>query len=518
MIGGIVVLVALVLAGLLLLGTRASIESDPEALAHVSLPFVGGTIGRVSVVTGAHSAPVPVSLRSQQIWPRRLLSAHQTVTVEVTVRRPGWIAWLAGSTERVRLTLTTPSASLAAHYLTLHGGAPLTLHFKEPIEAIAYGPADHLVRHDLSRPMSQIRLPRTAEAGTVSVAAIPRRWETAAPTVVSWFPAGSAGVAVASPAPGSKITPNTTITLTFSGPVAQTLHTLPPLSPAAEGSWRPAGSHAIAFVPHGYGYGLGTKVSLALPAGLRLVGGSSTSSSSTATWQVPSGSPLRLQQLLATLGYLPLRFNAHAPVGSTPAAQVAAAVHPPAGNFTWRYGNVPAALRSAWAPGTSGAITQGALMAFQDRHGLTADGSPGAATWKALIKAAAEGRGTSSGYTYVMVDKEASPESLTLWHSGKTIFTTLVNTGIDSAPTASGTYPVFEHVPVTTMSGTNPDGSHYSDPGIQYVSYFNGGDALHAFTRGQYGSPQSLGCVEMDLSSAAKVYPYTPIGTLVHVA
>ena len=79
--------------------------------------------------------------------------------------------------------------------------------------------------------------------------------------------------------------------------------------------------------------------------------------------------------------------------------------------------------------------------------------------------------------------------------------TTPVNTGIASAPTASGTYPVFEHLPVTTMSGTNPDGSHYSDPGIQYVSYFNGGDALHAFTRAQYGFPQSLGCVEMDLGS-----------------
>ena len=34
------------------------------------------------------------------------------------------------------------------------------------------------------------------------------------------------------------------------------------------------------------------------------------------------------------------------------------------------------------------------------------------------------------------------------------------------------------------MSGTNPDGSHYTDPGIPCVSYFNGGDALHGFIRG----------------------------------
>ena len=77
---------------------------------------------------------------------------------------------------------------------------------------------------------------------------------------------------------------------------------------------------------------------------------------------------------------------------------------------------------------------------------------------------------------------------------------------------------MFEHLPSTTMSGTNPDGSHYSDPGIPWVSYFNGGDALHGFTRAQYGFPQSLGCVEMPLRGAGQVYPYTPIGTLVDVA
>ncbi len=92
-----------------------------------------------------------------------------------------------------------------------------------------------------------------------------------------------------------------------------------------------------------------------------------------------------------------------------------------------------------------------------------------------------------------------------------------MNTGVASAPTASGTFPVFEHLPVTTMTGTNPDGSQYSDPGIQWVSYFNGGDALHAFDRASYGTPQSDGCVEMPEDAAARVYPFTPIGTIVNV-
>jgi hypothetical protein len=136
--------------------------------------------------------------------------------------------------------------------------------------------------------------------------------------------------------------------------------------------------------------------------------------------------------------------------------------------------------------------------------------------WRSLIGAVITGHQSSFGYTYVSVDK--SSQQLSLWHNGHTVVSTAVNTGIAQAPTASGTFAVFEHLRDTTMSGTNPDGSHYSDPNIQYVSYFNGGDALHAFTRAQYGFPQSLGCVEMALGPAGQVWPYTPIGTLVHVA
>ena len=91
------------------------------------------------------------------------------------------------------------------------------------------------------------------------------------------------------------------------------------------------------------------------------------------------------------------------------------------------------------------------------------------------------------------------------------------NTGIASRPTQNGTFAVFEHISGGTMSGINPDGSHYNDPGIRWISYFNGGDAIHAFPRATFGTPQSLGCVELPLAAAAKVWPYTPIGTLVTI-
>jgi hypothetical protein len=330
---------------------------------------------------------------------------------------------------------------------------------------------------------------------------------------VSWFPAGAATAAVASPAPGRSIGPNSPISLTFSKTVSAALGgSRPPVSPTTSGSWQQISSHTIVFHPSGYGYGLGATVKVGLPAGVKLVGGAGEAG----VWHVPPGSTVRLQQLLATLGYLPLRFQPSAPVGTTPVAQEAAAIHPPAGTFSWRYGNVPSALRSMWAPGAPGEMTRGAVMAFENDHGLTPDGDPGPQVWRSLIGAAVSGHSSSFGYTFVMVDK--SSQHLTLWHSGRTVLTTLVNTGIAQAPTASGTFAVFEHIRVGTMSGTNPDGSHYNDPGIQFISYFNGGDALHAFTRAQYGFPQSLGCVEMALGPAGQVWPYTPIGTLVHVA
>ena len=194
-----------------------------------------------------------------------------------------------------------------------------------------------------------------------------------------------------------------------------------------------------------------------------------------------------------------------------------AAIKPPSGKFDWSYPNVPSALKNMWAPGSLGTMTHGALMQFQNDHGFnTVDGLAGPAVWRSLITAVDENKRTSFGYSFVTVS--LGGQSLNLWHNGHTVTTTAVNTGIPSRPTDPGTFPVYSHLRVTTMSGTNPDGSHYNDPGIPFVSYFNGGDALHAFPRASYGSPQSLGCVEMALGPAGQVWPYTPIGTLVHVA
>jgi peptidoglycan hydrolase-like protein with peptidoglycan-binding domain len=282
---------------------------------------------------------------------------------------------------------------------------------------------------------------------------------------------------------------------------------LPQVSPAIPGSWQRDGA-TLVFTPT-TGFGPRTHVTVTVP---RQGGGVWTASYTTGTY-----STLRMQQLLAQLGYLPLSWAADLGGTVTPddaAAQLSAAYQPPAGAFTWN-GGYPVTLQSFWHPGTGNLITAGAVMAFQSQHGMQPDGVASAAVWTALLHAAAAQRMNPNGYTYAVASK-ALPETLTIWHNGRRVFSSLANTGIGVAPTADGTYPVYIRYYYQVMRGTNPDGSHYADP-VYYVAYFHGGDAVHYFPRGTYGWPQSLGCVELPYAQAAKAWPYLTYGSLVTV-
>ncbi len=509
-------LLAIVVVLIVFATSQPSVSSDSTALAKVYMALGGGKILSVRV-TGPTGREIPVTLSRGRIVPKVELRPNERVSIVAIVKRPGWIGWLAGSRDKESLSLYTPTASLDDQYLTLASGAPLRLTFSHPVSTFAYGHPGSLTHHTFQQAQTDVTIARPSPAGTLAVAASPRAWESASTTLVTWFPAGAPTSAVTNPAPGARITASTPITLTFSKPYSDILGaTMPKVSPDPPGHWISLDSHTIEFKPTGYGFGLGTSVSVGLPSGVQVVDAQSGAASG-ASWTVPQGSSLRVNEILAQLGYLPLRWRAAGHhVALTPAAQLSAAVKPPSGHFAWIYGDTPASLEAQWDPNHQTVVTQGALMAFEQDQGMYGDNPPPAQVWHALITAAIKDQRSSFGYTYVMVS-EGSPESLNLWHNGRTVLTTPVNTGIPQAPTATGTYPVFEHVPVTTMTGVNPDGTPYSDPGIPWVSYFNGGDALHGFLRASYGFAQSLGCVEMPYSTAGQVYPYTPIGTLVNV-
>jgi hypothetical protein len=203
------------------------------------------------------------------------------------------------------------------------------------------------------------------------------------------------------------------------------------------------------------------------------------------------------EEVLGELGYSPLGWS---PQG-----------------FEWRWAPPPT-LQALWTPGQDGVIARGAIATFESVAGLPTDGSISPTEIQALQAAANDPSGPDAnpdGFSYALAT-ETAPESLTVWHNGAIVETTPANTGGPGTPTATGSFTVYLRLRNQVMRGTEPDGATYADP-VQFVAYFNGGDALHYMPRASYGDPQSLGCVELPLTAASIVWPYMTLGSIVTV-
>jgi hypothetical protein len=506
---GVVVVVALVAAGAVYFWSGAKLVEDPSALAKVELQPFAGSIARIRAA-GPDGAAIPLAVRAGRLTPKARLAPGEQVSISVVVRRPGWSAWALGKERHETLTVRAPVAYVTQRWLTVEPGKAARIRFDTPVASVSTG------HGRVAAQGNAVSVPVTSPAGSIEVAAAARTWERlGAPVKVTWFPPAKEPVVLASPAAGATINPLSTLRLTFSQPVSDAIgSTRPTLSPSVPGHWVDEDSHTLVFRPSAFGAPFASTLRVRFPHEVAIAG---ASAGRTISWPVAPASFLRLQQLLAGEGYLPLAWSPTLDeVARTASAQLAAAVAAPEGTFTWRYPNTPIELQQLWRLGEPNTIIRGAVMMFQHDHDLTVDGIAGPKVWRALLADAIANKQRTDGYSYVYVHRNV-PQLLTLWHNGDVVLTSPGNTGVPAAPTALGTFPVFEHIPVGRMSGTNPDGSHYDDPGIRWISYFHRGEALHAFTRNSFGTPQSLGCVELPLASAAKVWPYTPIGTLVTI-
>src|ERR1700733_5628360 len=515
-----VIAVIVIVAIVVLVWSGVTLAGDSTALAKVSVQPFGGSIEHVEAY-GPGGRAIPIAVEGGRLTPLERLRPGEQVSADVEVRRPGWVGWALGHEHTAHLTLSAPVAQVSERWMTVRPGSDVRVSFDKPVSAVHYQGAAGSSAHSFSTGQSSISLGRQPNTGTVEVATASRSWESVGPpTQVSWFPPSHSTVMVAFPAAGARIGPATRLYLTFSKPVGDVLGSAHPrLTPRSPGRWQAVNSHTLAFIPSGMGAALGSHLRVQLPRSVAVTGGGGGDlrTTSQVEWTVPPGSTLRLQQLLAQDGYLPLLWHAAGhDVPRTPSAEAQAAVDAPSGAFRWRYHDTPHQLQAMWSPGQANTITRGAVMKFENENDMTVDGFAGAAVWVKLIDDAIAKKRLTSGYSYVYVHREV-PETMTLWHNGRTVISSPANTGISGAETELGTFAVFEHLPETTMSGTNPDGSHYEDPGITWVSYFNGGDALHTFDRSSFGTPQSLGCVELPLAASAEIWPYTPIGTLVTI-
>ncbi len=303
------------------------------------------------------------------------------------------------------------------------------------------------------------------------------------------------------------------LSVTLSAPPAAS-SPRPTLHPAVAGTWSTVGNSEI-FTPTATLAPCST-YTLTVWAHTFATGHASLGRRRVLTLKVACPPITGLQQALARLGYLGAKlhpiYHVHIPAGRETRGEAALhAFRPPHGRLAPDPADAPPV-----EVGQLDETTKGALEVFQADHDLEPTGEPNAATWAKLIIVESLYHRNPHPYTWVSVT-ESIPETLEVHRGDHVALSSPTNTGVAGAETAQGIFPIFARYVATTMSGTNPDGSKYKDPGVPWVNYFNGGDAVHGFVRGSYGTPQSNGCVELPIETAAAVFPMLQIGDIVWV-
>ena len=160
------------------------------------------------------------------IRPSRPVPAGTRLEAEAIFRRPGWVGWIAGRTQRTRLELTAPTARLASRWLRVERGAPVQVDFDRPVREVQVTGVRPRKTIHLTRPARSVALGRFGDAGSVGVSAVALDWERLPPpTAVTWFPPGRTAMVLPSPDAGRELVANAPLRLRFSDPVREAART-----------------------------------------------------------------------------------------------------------------------------------------------------------------------------------------------------------------------------------------------------------------------------------------------------
>jgi hypothetical protein len=288
----------------------------------------------------------------------------------------------------------------------------------------------------------------------------------------------------------------------------------PKLSPFVAGRWSNLGPYEV-FHPVSTLEPC-TSYTMSVPAGTFVLRHRTLGAVHTASFSVACPGITAMQEALARLGFLPYTLHGYVGASSTTALtrkQAARRAYVlPGGKLLPDLAGAP-----PLEVGTLDPTTTGALEVFEGDHNLPITTTPSRQLWVALLSDETVAQHDQHPYTWVTVS-EGVPETLQVHDGSKIALSSPTNTGVPGAATQQGIFPIFERFVATTMIGTNVDGSHYDDPGVPWVNYFNGGDAVHGYIRPGYGYPQSNGCVELPISTAQTVYGMLQLGDLVIVS
>ena len=288
----------------------------------------------------------------------------------------------------------------------------------------------------------------------------------------------------------------------------------PEIFPSVAGHWHDIGPYE-AFRPVSTLQPCATYTML-VPAKTIAVGHRALGATRTFKFSVACPGVKAVQEALARLGYLP--YTLHGFVGAsydgreTRGEAAQRAFEPPYNGKL-----LPDVIGAPpLEVGTLDATTTGALEVYEEDHDLPQSTTPTEQLWVELLADETIAHRDTQPYTWVTVT-ETLPETLEVHENGKIALSSPANTGVPGAATQTGIFPIYARYVATTMIGTNVDGSHYDDPGVPWVNYFNGGDAVHGYPRPGYGYPQSNGCVELPIPTAEVVFGMLQIGDLVIV-
>lgn len=110
-----------------------------------------------------------------------------------------------------------------------------------------------------------------------------------------------------------------------------------------------------------------------------------------------------------------------------------------------------------------------------------------------------------------------SEQRLYTYEGDQLIGSYLISSGTANYPTVTGVFKVWVKLPVTTMSGGTGSDAYYL-PGVKNTMYFYGDYGIHGtYWHNNFGTPMSLGCVNMSDADAEVVYNWANIGTVVQV-
>ena len=117
---GFLTTAVVVIAGVFALATLwgATLAHSNSALARLELPPLAGSLESASA-RGPSGRAIALSYRNGLLVPKTELTPGETLSVEVVVRRPGWLGWALGDVRRERLTVRAPIARVAQEWITL---------------------------------------------------------------------------------------------------------------------------------------------------------------------------------------------------------------------------------------------------------------------------------------------------------------------------------------------------------------------------------------------------------------